>query len=212
MVAWLAFVPGEVWDRFRAPSSDAASLPMLPTPRWAQALCAVTLAYVVVFVSLGVSQKVWNTGLSLPNAVLTFGRATGVHQEWEMFAPDAPRDESWVRFEGVRGDGGAELWTPEDIELGLMSQRWSFRWRLWLNYLVHPPSASPAVASRHERMGRFVCESWNGRGEAPVERVRTVRTTERRASGALPEVDVLQDYSCVTHVAEWPSTRLAVGE
>ena len=131
-----------------------------------------------------------------------------------MFAPDAPRDESYVRFEGVRGDATTDLWTPDDVKLGLMSERWGFRWRTWLNYLVHDPSVSEAVASRHARMGRYICETWNARDAdaAPVERVRTVRTTERRAAGTLPEVDVLQDYSCVTHVAEWPSTRIAVGE
>lgn len=85
---------------------------------------------------------------------------TGLHQNWNLFAPDPRRVTLQLEARITYADGTSAVWHPPvgDPIVGVYS---SFRWRKWAGYVVSPSSSSlwaPTadwVARTHVRGGVY---------------------------------------------------------
>ena len=86
---------------------------------------------------------------------------TGLHQNWNLFAPDPRRVTLQLEARIVYDDGQIMTWHPAvgDPVVGVYA---TFRWRKWASYVVSRSNASALwaptadwVARTHRRDGRF---------------------------------------------------------
>jgi len=209
-VALVAFLPGPFWDRVelwmaRSPWFKRAASVLETGTRWlpvggtrdgsrglwpqrmAAGLCALLLAYVVV----------WNYAVArdpmvrAPAAVRWFGEGLFLQQSWRMFARPSTLS-SWIVIPGTLVDGsevdllaaggpvpGDEAirpvsWArPESI----VGQAADIRWRLLLRRVVGGGDDQQSPS----QYGRYLCVEWNrartaGRQLARFEFVRIGKT------------------------------------
>jgi len=125
-----------------------------------------------------------------------FLRATGLDQDWRVFAPD-PRQaslrlEARVRFD----DGSVETWRPPGGG-DLVGAYWDYRWRKWIENTIQDANRDvlwrPAAA--------FAADELAGPGQVPVRVTLIRRWQDLRAPGA-PGPDAHPWKSYAFHTAE----------
>jgi hypothetical protein len=98
------------------------------------------------------------TGLRVADPFLD---VTGLHQNWNLFAPDPRRITLQLEARIVYADGQTVLWHPSvgDPVVGVYA---TFRWRKWASYVVSRANSSALwaptadwVARTHLRDGRY---------------------------------------------------------
>jgi hypothetical protein len=179
MAAWLAFLPGALWDRlaewkapwtWTAPRWLAAWRPPPPRP-----IGTVGSLAVLVFLLLATASFVdaLPGGRRSPPRQLL--RLTMMDQSWKMFSPYPTREDGWFVIEGLTGDGrGFDLWNggapPTDAKPA------SFRRSVYPNtqWLAYLTGLLPGRKREYLPVfGRYLCRTWNGR-HAEADRVRLV--------------------------------------
>lgn len=174
IVAWCAFLPSGVWDRWSARRAADGS-----TPAGGGRLRLGRVASVVTLGLLGLV-LVWNVAtlpastISLPRPAVGLVYALRLDQRWAMFAPGPPEANVWQTAESwtAAGERVAPMGgTPGAGELAKPMPPFDrLRWRLYLRYALGrgEKSAMPAL------LARYLARRWDdGRGES--ERLATVR-------------------------------------
>ena len=132
VAAWLALVPGPIWDRLKWRASEVkASDP----PKWlrvagplGQVFAALCLA-LVLLCNLAVLPGATPQGARMR----WLNQVTGLSQAWTMFAPDPLDSDGWMVFpaelaDGTRVDlyrGGPESYArPENVPASYGDTRW----------------------------------------------------------------------------------------
>jgi len=150
-------------------------------PRWAEALCAGCLVYVVW----------WNVAdlpgapFGLPGRLHFVARVLRLQQRWDMFAPAPMRNDGWIVIVGRMGDG-----REVDLLRGARALSWQApaqrgyvnqRWRRYLMNLV-----APARRGYRRPYARWLCRRWR---EAGVQSLELVFMRERTMPpGQAPEL------------------------
>jgi hypothetical protein len=150
MVAWLPFVPAELWRRLGSSTRHGVQPPETWKSRTLAAGAFVCLLYVATLLSerSGIIPRV------LPAPVLAAGTALRLQQSWSMFAPDPATVITRYEFEKTRADGAL---VPETVST-------SFRSTLYVERVDLMRSDESRAASL-ERFARLRCGATNA-GEA----------------------------------------------
>jgi hypothetical protein len=204
--AWLAFMPGAVWDRLRIgrPTQDpGAAVPRgfwrPPPPRPVGVSGSLAVLFFLVLATASFVDAVPGGRRSPLRQLL---RATMMDQSWRMFAPYPSAEDGWFVIEGLRRDGKAfDVWngggTPTDDKPANLRDR-AYPNTQWLAYL----SGLRSDRKRDYRpyFGRYLCRTWN-EGHDGIDGVRLVvirylveitPPPGRPAYPAVPEVVWLQ--------------------
>jgi HEAT repeat protein len=177
MVAWLALLPGGIWDRcFGAVAVDPAKEAAGP-PRWIRrvldAFCAATLVYVLLwnFSSLNPARF---SGC-LPTSIRWIGHRFFLAQNWNMFAPRPLTDDGWFVIHGelrsgTRVDllhpGKAPSWAKPALASATFKND---RWREYLLKLWSLEHAALRVSYAH-----YLQRVWNKKHK-PTEQLDWLR-------------------------------------
>ena len=161
MVAWLPFVPAEVWQRFGIPTRHGAQ----PPQNWRSRTLAAGALVCLVYVATLLSERSDLIPPVLPAPALAAGTALRLQQTWNMFAPNPSSRVTIYELEKRWADGTIVL-----QEIGT-----SFRSTFYVERIDELQSAGSRAASL-ERLARLRCGRPNGRDS--VERV-TLRAYDR---------------------------------
>jgi hypothetical protein len=94
IVAWLALIPSEAWDRWRPRQAGLQRARLLPN-----ALAATALIYVLCW-----NLRFWWPRL-IPRPLVSIGTALRLDQRWRMFSPNPWNTEGWIVVVGTDGSG-----------------------------------------------------------------------------------------------------------
>jgi hypothetical protein len=168
------------------------------------------LAGSIVFVLL------WNltsvTSFRMPSESVPFAYASGLYQQWNMFAPGPSRATVWIVVRGVLADGReVDLLTPivhDDLErVPVLS--WAepddivgeyYGSKYWRKYLT----ATADEDRRDERraFAAYACRTWNGHygGDVRLVGLQVIRMSERTVLPGEEEQptvrNVIAQYHC----------------
>ncbi len=164
-LSYLAFVPSDWIDAgeaalariagrwgWPAPRAPAPRPDRPASPRWRRAIALLVAAQLAL---IGVDQ-VFRMARGRPPRVMTAELTlVSQHQNWSMFAPDAPRlDVTW-RVDGVLSDGSHVELTDDVVpELAAHTGFRYSRWHRLRNSLINNP---PQLLWP---FGRYVCRRW----------------------------------------------------
>lgn len=182
MVAWLPFVPTELWERLGVPARHGARPPQNWRSRTLAAGALLCLLYVAILLSEigGLIPRV------LPAPARAAGTALRLQQAWTMFAPNPSDLVTIYELEKRQADGTI---VPEEIGT-------TFRTKLYLERIDELDSADTRTASL-ERFASLRCATPGGRDS--IERV-TLRGYDRSlyasSPGAREQLRTLVNYRC----------------
>jgi hypothetical protein len=175
LVAWLAFVPAALWDRGSARESTGQEA---PSPRWAEGLALIPIAYLIVVLAWTVSGVVVRgTPYPVPASVDRIAVPLHLQEGWAMFASFQPT-RYWLLAPGSLADGskvevlrrGQLDWSrPSDLQ----SAQRGFRWTLYLVNTIKKGVLDPTFREVHPAMLEYLCRDWNARAE-PTRRLQRV--------------------------------------
>jgi len=145
-----------------APAGDAmrSERPRFEQTFLGRALLSAVLVFTLaaMLISNLPDSQLRRSGLKVVNGFLD---VTGLHQNWNLFAPDPRRITLELEAHIVYDDGSEVIWQPTvgDPIFGVYA---SFRWRKWASYVVNRGNASGLwkptadwVARTHVRDGHF---------------------------------------------------------
>jgi len=209
MVAWLAFVPSQVWERLRRATRvrlkpDTTTVPSAAyvvsglsrtlaggpdvRARLASISAGVLLAYVVVLLA----ERADVIPRMLPRPVITVGQLLRLQQTWNMFAPNPARSTAYFETQVVLANG-AKMTAPAAT---------SFRWQIYLGRAAAARSADSPLARSLFRFAQHRCAVWNSsRGDSlPTVRLALVgHVSELSADGpGRPSTQTVVDVRCET--------------
>jgi hypothetical protein len=179
--AWLAFVPGSVWDRTSMrgrPQHESGRL--AARPLWLDRATIVPLLLVVSYLAstaLGAARG--GTEVRPPAFLHAAAGMLRLRQDWRMFAR-VTRQDSWYVMHGELEDGsnvdvlrGEPLsWTKPVL---VSSAQRSFRWREYLLRGVDRASrGSPRLAPVLPALTDYLCREWNESHASP-RRIHSLR-------------------------------------
>ena len=184
VVAWLAFIPSQAWDRLR-PSATQNYVPVRGAyARAASWLAILAIAYVVIFLA-----ERWRfIPRVLPQAVHTVGWGLRLQQSWDMFAPDPPTSSFRLLVREI-GRNGATTTSP--AAHGVRSE-------LYVGYLIALPARERTSSAHH--FARYWCNERTRDPDrsAPIDAVALI--VESRAIYAdgmdPPTTSVLASIPC----------------
>ena len=181
MVSWLVFVPSLVWERGRRlllpRSSQEQSSPALPpvqASRWAQALAAFLLVYVVVWNLLDLPATSAYARQIFPPYAGLVGHLLRLDQRWDMFSPYPLRGDGWFVMPGTLRDGSrVDVWTDRrgiswDKPSNVSAQYPNDRWWKFMERISGGWNREAAL----DAYARYVCREWNTRHDGQ-ERLET---------------------------------------
>ena len=182
MVAWLPFVPAEMWQRVGIPTRHGAQ----PPQNWISRTLAAGALVCLLYVATLLSERSDLIPRVLPAPALAAGTALRLQQTWIMFAPNPSNIVTIYELEKRRADGTL---VPEKSGT-------SFRSTLFMERIDELQSAERRAASL-ERLARLRCGTANGRDS--VARV-TLRGYDRSlyfsSSRAREQLRTLVTYQC----------------
>ena len=189
VAAWLAFLPGALWDRWEAWRASAgdrvshsiaagrlAAWPALarlrpPPPR---PIGVVGSLGVLFFLFLATASFLGALSSRRGSVTRAFVHMTMLDQSWKMFAPYPSREDGWFVIEGLTEDGRRfDLWyggsspteaKPADFRKAYPNTQWGA-------YLTGLRSGRKREYRPY--FGRYLCRAWNDQ-HARAERVRLV--------------------------------------
>jgi hypothetical protein len=185
-LSYLVFVPGSLIDRVavalgrrRAPTGAASRATTRPSRPLVWPIAGARgIAILAVPMALILTDQITRAaGRRVPAPVLGALTAIGQHQNWRMFAPDAPlADVTWRAPGRLRGGGSVELTETVLPQLRAHSGFLYSRWHRLRNSLI---GASPDLLLP---FGRFACRRANadaapGGELVSFELVATLRPT-----------------------------------
>jgi len=196
--AWLALLPGGLWERLaaRVPAlgrlfrADAAAAPALPPPRRAAhtvlAPLAAALAGGCLVAAVLLNAENVAPRAPLPKWVAPFCEAIGLQQIWGVFAPPVVTPvvtrDGWFIVPGVLASGAeVDLLTRAPVTrtrpASVADTFGNARWRHWFaNVMMYdsPPSSGwwIGVKLSREAYGRFACRRWNAAAAPDARLVR----------------------------------------
>jgi hypothetical protein len=211
LAGWPAFLPASLWDewlprlRGRTPVPRGAEPALATQPLALQAVAALLLAYVLVYVAT--ENQAREMGV-IPGPVHRAGAMLRLHQEWSMFSPDPAKIDTWPLAVGVLDDGRqVELARETEFDPGaperIPARLPGFRWRLFF-YDASQSWKDPTKKSDAKRSyagyTRWLCETWHasdGAG-ARLARVRVDHAMEHTLplGPARPVYETVYDRTC----------------
>jgi hypothetical protein len=183
MVAWLPFLPAQIWGQRAAPASAP---PERSTRARAVSIAALAvLAYMGLFLAeqLGAPRVV-------PGPLRAIGRALRLEQSWSMFAPDPPRVTRRFELE-VRLESGDALRVP--FRSGLR----------WLLHVWRAGDAQPDPRAYLAALLAYECEHWPRPESSSAARAERV-ALHRQIRSLDPEQPAAEDQ--LMAVAACPRT------
>ncbi len=146
MVAWLPFLPPQVWRRRSRSDERHEYTPADRQSRLGSILALVVLAYV----SLLLAEQAALVPRVIPGPVLTVGKILRIQQAWGMFVPDPPTTTARHELRVVFSDG-AEVTAPAAT---------SFRWTVYLYHFNARPAPESPMAQSLRHFAMYQCERW----------------------------------------------------
>ena len=149
LVVLLGLLPGLVWDRHASlPGPEGPSPERLPSgyqlSRASRAFLATAVLFVVVQNAYTVPDARMLAGGHELRWILGYGRATGLMQNWTLFAPHPLKEDGWFVVEAQRASGSkVDLLTgraptyakPARVSAQFRNQRWRRHFQnLWMRY------------------------------------------------------------------------------
>lgn len=143
ITAWLALLPGALWDRLGIRDADAGehSLRVGRTPSTVRVLASATLIYVFFWNLRGTDFPRWER--YFPRSLNSAAFALRLDQHWSMFAPFPTREDGWFVLRAGLSDGSevdllrngaATDWSkPARLSSTFKDARWQkYLMNLWL--------------------------------------------------------------------------------
>jgi len=159
MVAWLPFLPGDVWGRLGFGTRAGVSVPVRLRERLLSAVALMCLAYVVVHVA----ERARLIPRLLPRVVTQVGTALRIQQTWNMFAPEPTRQST--RYVVMRHYHGREPARSPATS--------SFRWTVYLERAGSRASSNDVMRASVNRFARRQCD-WSEAARRSVPRAQRV--------------------------------------
>jgi hypothetical protein len=177
MVAWVAFVPSQLWERVSLAGATRQDLPIVPSRRWrlANVGAGILLTYVVVLLA----ERADIIPQLLPRPVLALGQVLRIQQSWVMFAPNPATSRAYFEMQGLLANG-TKMTTPAAT---------SFRWQIYLGRAAEARATKGPLAHSLVRFAQHHCAAWNGVhvDSPPMVRVALVgHVTSLSAKGSGP--------------------------
>jgi hypothetical protein len=168
MLAWLAVLPSEVWERLGAGARDrennAGEIPPLAPPfeggGYLAGLCGVVALAIVVAYNAMFAGLV-QLPASIESSLRWAANATALHQAWAVFG-DPPRKEWWYVYQVVLKDGrrldllsrsgGVDHERPKHPAQQFANHRWR---------KLHLRLPSDAGTAYRQPLAEYLCRRWN---------------------------------------------------
>jgi hypothetical protein len=148
MVAWIPFLPAQIWRWLPGPRDRPANLPDVRSPVTSVAALAI-LAYIVVF--LGERASILPS--IIPEPLRIAGTVLRINQSWSMFTPDPP-------VVTIRHEVRATLLDGSEISAPIAT---SVRWQIFVFGFLQRPLPSDR-APQLDGLADYHCKRWNSAG------------------------------------------------
>ncbi len=167
IAVWLAILPREFWDRFRAFSLEFATPAAAADAalgRRAARLAATTicLASLALAIYWNIAQEVsWKPINSVDRAIRAAGHFTGLRQAWGVFG-HPPRIDSWFVYQARLANGElVDLWSggTEILEKKPAMASRAFANHRWRK--LHLRLRSQSCAPYRQALADYVVREWN---------------------------------------------------
>lgn len=194
-----------------APARSAAAVPnaALEDLAWLRGLGRVVVAsWVVLAMVFVVRHNLSTAGLVGPHGPYwnALGSLCGLHQSWDMFAPNPAQSYWWYRVV-ARSDAGNPLsladqglfqWQAQPLERSLQEPH-----SLWAHFegshrlfKYFETGINTNVAGVRSRFGRFMCAQWNARQLPRIASLELYQHVIPLAPGAEPLDHLLWEDKC----------------